>query len=196
MSLLYPAHSLITADDRIRQMGQRPLLIWFTGLSGSGKSTLAVQLERILFQQGFKAFFLDGDALRTGLNADLGFTEEHRRENIRRAGEVCRLMLDSGLIVITAFISPYRIDRENVRQTVGSERYFEVYVNTPLSVCEQRDVKGLYKKARSGEIKNFTGIDSPYEEPEQPDAIIRTTEIPVDQAIYDLLKMILPRIQP
>ncbi len=196
MSFLYPTHSLITADDRIRQMAQRPLLIWFTGLSGSGKSTLAVQLERILFQQGFKVFFLDGDALRTGLNADLGFSEEHRRENIRRAGEVCRLLLDSGLIVITAFISPYRSERARVQQMVGAERYFEVYVDTPLVVCEQRDVKGLYKKARAGEIKNFTGIDSPYEVPERPDAIVQTTTTPVEQAVYGLLKMILPRIQP
>jgi adenylylsulfate kinase len=195
MSVLHPTHSLISPDDRVRQMRQRSLLIWFTGLSGSGKSTLAVQLEHALFQQGFKVFFLDGDALRTGLNADLGFNEEHRKENIRRAGEVCRLLLDSGLVVITAFISPYRRDRDKVREAVGAGRYFEVYVDTPLEVCEQRDVKGLYKKARLGEIKNFTGIDSPYEIPERPDAIVRTTEIQVEQAVAELLKMIIPRIQ-
>lgn len=195
MNELYPKNSMIDPDERMWQMKQRPLLIWFTGLSGSGKSTLAVQLENALFKNGFKVFFLDGDALRSGLNADLGFSEEHRRENIRRAGEVCRLLLDSGLIVITAFISPYRDDRERVRQTVGSYRYFEVFVDTPLEVCEQRDVKGLYKKARAGELKNFTGIDAPYEKPLQADVVIRTIEKSVEQGIEDLMKIIMPRIQ-
>lgn len=194
-NLLYPVNSLIIREQREQRMNQRPLLIWFTGLSGSGKSTLAVQLEYALFKQGFKVFFLDGDALRTGLNSDLGFSEEHRRENIRRAAEVCRVMLDSGLIVLTAFISPFREDRERVKQTVGQDRYFEVFVDTPLEICEQRDVKGLYQKARRGELKNFTGVDSPYEVPLCPDAVVRTTEKTVEQATADLVKAILPRIR-
>lgn len=195
MKHLYPVHSVINADQRMEQLGQRPLLIWFTGLSGSGKSTLAVHLEYQLFKLGYKVYFLDGDALRTGLNSDLGFGDEHRSENIRRTGEVCRLLLDSGLIVITAFISPYRADREKVRQTVGPKRYFEVFVDTPIEVCEQRDVKGLYKRARSGELKNFTGIDAPYEEPLHPDFVARTAERSVDDLVEEIIMKIIPYIR-
>jgi adenylyl-sulfate kinase len=175
-------------------MAQQPLLVWFTGLSGSGKSTLAVQLEQRLFERGFKVFFLDGDALRTGLNHDLDFSEQGRSENIRRSAEVCKILLDSGLVVISAFISPLHKDRETVKQIVGPLRYFEVYVQAPLEVCEARDVKGLYKKARSGEIKNFTGIDAPYQEPTSPNLVIQTTQQSVDESVNVLLNAILPKI--
>ncbi len=193
-SHLYPVHSVITPQERAGSLAQRPLLIWFTGLSGSGKSTLAVQLERELFSRGFKVYFLDGDALRSGLNRDLDFSEQGRRENLRRTAEVCKILLDSGLVVISAFISPLQRDRETVRQVAGPARYFEVFVDAPLEVCEQRDVKGLYKKARKGEIQNFTGIDSPYEIPQHPDCIIRSAETSVQHSISALLPLIIPKI--
>jgi adenylyl-sulfate kinase len=191
---LYPVHSVITSEQRTLRMAQQPLLVWFTGLSGSGKSTLAVQLEQRLFERGFKVFFLDGDALRTGLNHDLDFSEQGRSENIRRSAEVCKILLDSGLVVISAFISPLHKDRETVKQIVGPLRYFEVYVQAPLEVCEARDVKGLYKKARSGEIKNFTGIDAPYQEPTSPNLVIQTAQQSVDESVNVLLNAILPKI--
>jgi adenylyl-sulfate kinase len=191
---LYPVHSVITFEQRTLRMAQQPLLVWFTGLSGSGKSTLAVQLEQRLFERGFKVFFLDGDALRTGLNHDLDFSEQGRSENIRRSAEVCKILLDSGLVVISAFISPLHKDRETVKQIVGPLRYFEVYVQAPLEVCEARDVKGLYKKARSGEIKNFTGIDAPYQEPTSPNLVIQTAQQSVDESVNVLLNAILPKI--
>ncbi len=192
---LYPVHSVIGAAQRAGRLGQRPLLVWLTGLSGSGKSTLAVQAEKELHARGYAVFFLDGDALRSGLNRDLDFSEQGRSENIRRAAEVCKLLLDSGLVVITAFISPLHRDREMVRQVVGTERYFEVFVDAPLEVCEARDVKGLYKKARTGEIQNFTGINSPYEPPLHPDLVIRTAEKSVQQSLENLVSAIIPRIK-
>lgn len=169
-------------------------MIWFTGLSGSGKSTLAVQLEAILYDRGFKTYLLDGDNIRTGLNRDLTFTEEGRVENIRRIGEVGKLMLDAGLVVLSAFISPFEADRNQVKKIVGAENYFEVFVDTPLEICEQRDVKGLYKKARAGEVKNFTGIDSPYESPKHPDIRIETNKVSIDDAVEKLFESIKSRI--
>ncbi len=160
------AHT-ITRIERERQNGHPGRVIWFTGLSGSGKSTIANALEIALHEKGYRTYILDGDNIRHGLNKDLGFTDEDRVENIRRVAEAAKLMLDAGLIVMTAFISPFRREREMARELIGSENFMEVYVNTPLEVCEQRDVKGLYKKARSGEIPNMTGISSPYEAPEQ-----------------------------
>jgi adenylylsulfate kinase len=170
-------------------------MIWFTGLSGSGKSTIAVQLEAQLHALGYKTYLLDGDNIRSGLNKDLSFTDGGRIENIRRIGEVSKLMLDSGIIVLSAFISPFKADRAQVKEIVGAENYIEVFVDTPLEVCEQRDVKGLYKKARAGEIKNFTGIDSPYEKPEKADVVIATHQMSVDDSLDLLLKFIKPRIE-
>jgi adenylyl-sulfate kinase len=155
---------------------------------------LAVQLEAQLFARGFKTYLLDGDNIRTGLNKDLSFTDEGRVENIRRIGEVSKLLLDSGVIVLSAFISPFKADREQVKTIVGSLNYMEVFVDTPLEVCEQRDVKGLYKKARAGEVKNFTGIDSPYERPESADLVIKTETLTVEQSVERLLNFVLPKI--
>lgn len=191
---IYPIKTKVSRAQRELLLKQRATLIWFTGLSGSGKSTLAMQLEAQLHAQGFKTYLLDGDNIRSGLNKDLSFSDEDRVENIRRIAEVSSLMLDAGTIVLSAFISPFRIDREHVKQIVGTESYIEVFVDTPLEVCEQRDVKGLYKRARAGEVKNFTGIDSPYERPENPDVIIRTHELSVDDSLDLLLNFVSPRI--
>jgi bifunctional enzyme CysN/CysC len=162
--------------------GQRPKILWFTGLSGSGKSTIANALEKKLHANGKHTFLLDGDNVRHGLNKDLGFTDADRIENIRRIGEVAKLMSDAGLIVLTAFISPFRAERDMVRALVPAGDFIEVHVDTPLDIAERRDVKGLYKKARAGELKNFTGIDSPYEPPEAPEIIVNTTELSADEA--------------
>lgn len=191
---LYPIQTKVSKEQREQLMQQRAKLIWFTGLSGSGKSTLAVQLEAQLFARGFKTYLLDGDNIRTGLNKDLSFTDEGRVENIRRIGEVSKLLLDAGVIVLSAFISPFKADREQVKTIVGASNYMEVFVDTPLEVCEQRDVKGLYKKARAGEVKNFTGIDSPYERPESADLVIKTETLTVEQSVERLLNFVLPKI--
>ncbi|MGC4021907.1 MAG: adenylyl-sulfate kinase [Cyclobacteriaceae bacterium] len=192
---LYPVKSKISHEDRERAFGQTSQLIWFTGLSGSGKSTLAVQLESLLFEKGYKTYLLDGDTIRTGLNSDLGFSEEDRIENIRRIAEVSKLMIDSGIIVLGAFISPLKVNREMVKKIVGEENYFEVFVDTPLEVCEQRDVKGLYKKARAGELKNFTGISSPYEKPERPSVVVKTDRVSAEEATSLLLEKVEERIK-
>jgi adenylylsulfate kinase len=194
VSNLYPIQGKVTSADRTNMLNQKPLLIWFTGLSGSGKSTLAVQLESALHEKGFKTYLLDGDNIRTGLNKDLDFSETARVENIRRIGEVSRLFLDAGLIVLSAFISPFRDDRDQVSKIVGGNNFVEVFVDCPIEICEQRDVKGLYKRARSGEVKNFTGIDSPYEPPLHADIIIPTHEWPVEKSIEVLMKLIITRI--
>lgn len=191
---IYPIQTKVSTVQRARLLHQQARLIWFTGLSGSGKSTLAVQLEAQLFARQFKTYLLDGDNIRYGLNKDLSFTEVDRIENIRRIGEVSKLMLDAGLVVLSAFISPFRADREQVRAIVGNENFIEVFVDTPIEVCESRDVKGLYKKARAGEIKNFTGIDSPYEAPLQPDVRIETHKQTIDDSIDLLLKIIQPKL--
>ncbi len=159
----------ITRTDREQLNGHKGKVVWFTGLSGSGKSTLANALEIELHRQGRRTYILDGDNVRQGLNKDLGFTDADRVENIRRIAEVAKLMMDAGLIVMTAFISPFRREREMARELIGAENFVEVYVSTPLAVCEQRDAKGLYKQARAGKIPNMTGINSPYEVPELPD---------------------------
>jgi adenylylsulfate kinase len=192
---IYPIKTKVSSEQRLKLLDQRAKLIWFTGLSGSGKSTLAVQLEAQLFAKGFKTYLLDGDNIRAGLNKDLSFSEEGRVENIRRIGEVSKLMVDAGLVVLSAFISPFEADRQQVKSIVGKENYIEVFVNTPIEVCEQRDVKGLYKKARAGEVKNFTGIDSPYEEPKDPDITIRTHEMTLEQSVGELIGIILPKIK-
>lgn len=186
MSNIFPIQTKVTRAQRAELLQQKPLLIWFTGLSGSGKSTLAVQLEAVLHGKGYKTYLLDGDNIRAGINKDLSFTDADRIENIRRIGEVANLMLDAGVVVLSAFISPFQADRDQVKKIVGADSYFEVFVDTPLEVCEQRDVKGLYKKARAGEIKNFTGIDSAYEIPASPDIIIQTHILSVNDSL-DLL---------
>ncbi len=195
MNNLFSIQTHVSKSQREERLNQKALLIWFTGLSGSGKTTLAVGLEKILFDLGFKTYLLDGDNIRQGLNKDLSFDEDGRVENIRRIAEVSALMLDAGIIVLTAFISPFRIDRDMVRQRLGEDNFFEVFADCPLEVCEQRDVKGLYKKARAGGIKNFTGIDSPYETPEKPDLIVKTNETSLDHSLDLLLNNILPRIR-
>jgi bifunctional enzyme CysN/CysC len=179
--------SLVTPDQREALLRQKPATLWMTGLSGSGKSSIARALEKRLADTGHAAFVLDGDNVRHGLNRDLGFSAEDRTENIRRVAEVCRLFNEAGLLVLTSFISPYRRDREQARGVVGDERFLEVFVDAPLAVCEQRDPKGLYKKARSGEIASFTGVSAPYEAPERPDLRIDTSTCSVDAAVDAIL---------
>lgn len=189
-------HQNFKIDSGKRQslLKQKPLLIWFTGLSGSGKSTMANLLESELHATGYKTYILDGDNIRHGLCNDLAFTEEDRMENIRRIGEVSKLFLDSGVIVLSAFVSPFAKDRDQVRQLVGEENFVEVFVDCPLEVCEQRDVKGLYKKAREGKIKNFTGIDSPFEKPEKADIVLKTAEVDAKILLSNLLEYVEPKI--
>ena len=194
MNNLYPISTQVSQQQRKQLLKQNAKLIWFTGLSGSGKSTLAVQLEAQLHAKGFKTYLLDGDNIRTGLNKDLSFTDEGRAENIRRIGEVAKLLLDAGIVVLSAFISPFKSEREKVREIVGNENYVEVFVDTPVEICEQRDVKGLYKRARAGEVKNFTGIDSPYEAPDNPDITVKTDQLSVDEAVVLLIKLVEPKI--
>ncbi|MEG3110666.1 MULTISPECIES: adenylyl-sulfate kinase [unclassified Pantoea] len=159
----------VTRESREQQHGHQGVVLWFTGLSGSGKSTVAGALEQALHRIGVSTYLLDGDNVRHGLCRDLGFSDDDRKENIRRVGEVAKLMVDAGLVVLTAFISPHRAERQMVRDLLDKGQFVEVFVDTPLSVCESRDPKGLYKKARAGELRNFTGIDSVYEAPEQPE---------------------------
>ncbi len=194
MNNLFPFESKITNEERYKLLQQRPKVIWFTGLSGSGKSTLATQLEFQLYTKGYKTYLLDGDNVRGGLNKDLDFSDYARKENIRRIGEVSKLFLDSGLVVLSAFISPFHEDRHQVRTIVGKENFIEVFVDCPLEVCEQRDVKGLYKKARAGEVKSFTGISSPYERPLRADITIHTDRQDVQDSLTVLLEVIVPRI--
>ena len=171
----------ISKDQKSKKNGQKPCILWFTGLSGSGKSTIANEVEKLLFEQGFSTYLLDGDNIRFGLNKDLGFDDASRVENIRRIGEVAKLFVDSGLICLSAFISPFRKDRESVRSLVNADEFIEVYINTPLDICESRDPKGLYKKARKGEIQNFTGISSPYEAPVEADIEVKTDKMSVTE---------------
>jgi len=182
----------ITRADHAALKNQKPRVLWFTGLSGAGKSTIANAVEKRLNLMNRHTFLLDGDNVRHGLNKDLGFTEADRIENIRRVGEVARLMADAGLIVLTAFISPFRAEREMVRAMLPEGEFIEIFVDTPLQVAEARDVKGLYKKARSGALKNFTGIDSPYEPPEHPEIRVNTVEMTVDEAADAIIRAIMP----
>jgi bifunctional enzyme CysN/CysC len=188
----------ITARDRAARSGHRGAVVWFTGLSGAGKSTIAQALERELFNRGMQTYVLDGDNIRHGLNSNLGFSPEDRVENIRRVSEVAQLMADSGVVAITAFISPYRMDRRRARETAleGKAEFIEVFVDAPLDVCEARDPKDLYKKARAGKIKDFTGIDAPYEPPEDPEIVVRTDKQTVDESIATILEQLLPRLRP
>lgn len=187
---------LLQREERERRLGQRSKVVWLTGLSGSGKSTIALRLERLLFENGYFAQVLDGDNIRSGINNNLSFTIEDRQENIRRIAEIARLYLHSGIITINCFISPTREIREFAKQIIGADDFLEVYINAPLDVCENRDVKGLYQKARRGEIKEFTGIDSPYEPPLQPALEIRTDRLGIDEAAESLYRFLLPHIAP
>ena len=182
----------VTREDHAAMKNQTPRVLWFTGLSGSGKSTIANAVEKRLALMNRHTFLLDGDNVRHGLNKDLGFTESDRIENIRRIGEVAKLMADAGLVVLTAFISPFRADRQMVRDMLPDGEFIEIHVDTPLEVAEARDVKGLYKKARAGNLKNFTGIDSPYEEPESPEIRVNTVQMTVDEAADYIIRQILP----
>lgn len=180
----------ITKSQRENQHGHKTYLLWFTGLSGSGKSTLANLVEIALHNEGLSTYILDGDNIRQGVNKDLSFIPKDRTENIRRIAEISNLMLDAGIIILAAFVSPYIKDREQVKQIVGSDNFIEIYVNTSLAECERRDVKGLYKKARSGEIKNMTGLSAPYEAPVSPSLEIVTDGQPIEDSVKTILKFI------
>jgi len=183
--------SEIDKERRNKLNQHKSAILWFTGLSGSGKSTIANELEKVLHQLTLRTFILDGDNIRHGLSRDLGFSDEDRKENIRRIGEVAKLFIDSGTITLTTFISPFEEERQMVRQLVNKNEFVEIYVKCSLNECEKRDVKGLYKKARSGEIKQFTGIDSPYEEPESAELIVDTTVMTTEESVNAILKYLI-----
>lgn len=194
---IYPIFDrMLGRKDKEDLLGQRSVMIWFTGLSGSGKSTVAIALERELQRRGLLCRILDGDNIRSGINNNLGFTEADRMENIRRIAEVGRLFIDSGIITIAAFISPNEEMRRMASRIIGEEDFLEVYVNTPLSVCEQRDVKGLYAKARRGEIAHFTGISAPFEAPAHSALTIDTSQLSVQESVDRLLRLIWPIVKP
>ncbi len=180
----------VTRQQREQLNGHRSAILWFTGLSGSGKSTLAHGVEARLHERGCRTFAFDGDNVRHGLCADLGFSPEDRAENIRRIGEMSRLFIEAGVIAITAFISPFREDRRRVRERVGKGDFLEIYCRCPLEVCEKRDVKGLYRKARAGEIKEFTGISSPYEPPENPELVVDTANLPIETCVDQVIELL------
>jgi adenylylsulfate kinase len=184
----------VSKENRNELNKHKSCLIWFTGLSGSGKSTVANEIEKALFTKGYKTYTLDGDNIRLGLNKDLGFTDLDRNENLRRIAEVAKLMVDAGLLTLAAFVSPFQKDREKIKEIVGADNFIEIFVDCPLEICEQRDVKGLYKKARNGEIKNFTGIDSPYEKPIQPDFTINTDKEDLSVSVSKILDFLKNKI--
>ena len=189
---LYPIFDrMLSRSDKEQLLGQRGTMLWFTGLSGSGKSTLAVALERELHQRGLLCRLLDGDNIRTGINANLGFSEADRKENIRRIAEIARLFIDTGIITIAAFISPTRELRDIARRIIGEQDFKEIYISTPLKVCEERDVKGLCAKARRGDIRDFTGISAPFEEPQAPALQLDTSQCGVGECIEKLLELVL-----
>jgi bifunctional enzyme CysN/CysC len=190
---IHMQHVDVDKAARSLQKGQKPAVIWLTGLSGAGKSTIANLVEKMLFAAGRHTYLLDGDNVRHGLNKDLGFTEVDRVENIRRVAEVARLMVDAGLVVITSFISPFRAERQLARSLMAEGEFIEVFVDTPLEVAEQRDTKGLYRKARRGELKNFTGIDSPYERPTAPELVLDTTSMTPQQAAEKVIELLRDR---
>lgn len=186
-----PHDHTVTAKDREKQNGHKGLAVWLTGLSGSGKSTIASRLEQLLMHKGIHTYILDGDNIRAGLNKGLTFSAEDRHENLRRIAEVAKLFTDAGLVVISAFVSPLEKDRKMVRKTIGNDNFAEIFIKTSLDECERRDVKGLYKKARQGEIHNFTGISAPYEAPEKPDLAIPTEDQNIEQGAKNLCNYIL-----
>ena len=191
---IIPHNYKISKEDRLEANKHNAFLLWFTGLSGSGKSTIANVVEQKLFEKGINTYTLDGDNIRKGINNDLSFSPEDRTENIRRIAEVSNLMVDAGLVVLAAFVSPYKKDRENIRTIVKDVNFVEVYINTSVEECERRDVKGLYKKARAGEIKNMTGISAPYEAPENPDIEINTETESIEDAAKRIVDYITPKL--
>ncbi len=192
---IYPVSDrMLSRKDKEELLRQHGLMVWFTGLSGSGKSTIAIALERELHRRGVLCRILDGDNIRTGINNNLGFTEADRVENIRRIAEVSKLFVDTGIVTIAAFISPSNDIREMAAGIIGRDDFLEVYVSTPLEECERRDVKGLYAKARKGEIKNFTGISAPFEAPEHPSLTLDTSVLSLDESVNRLLELVLPKI--
>ena len=192
---IIPHNYQVSKADRQENNKHTSFLIWFTGLSGSGKSTIANVVEQELYKLGVKTYTLDGDNIRKGINSDLTFAPEDRTENIRRIAEIGNLMVDAGVVTLAAFVSPYRKDRENIKSIVKEDNFIEVYINTSVEECERRDVKGLYKKARAGEIKNMTGISAPYEAPENPDIEIKTEEKTVEEAVKDIIAYIKPKLE-
>ncbi len=186
---------ILSRADKEKLLNQKSLVIWMTGLSGSGKTTIAIALERMLNDEKFLTQVLDGDNIRSGINNNLGFSEEDRVENIRRISEVSKLFVNCGIITINCFVSPTEEIRKQAKEIIGKENLVEVFVNTPLEICEQRDVKGLYKKARKGEIKNFTGIDAPFEAPTNPDLEVKTADRSVEECAKEILEYILPKIR-
>ena len=192
MDVVWHSHA-VSRQDRSYQKSQKPCLLWFTGFSGAGKSTVANALDCALFKLGKHTFLLDGDNVRHGLNKDLGFSDTDRVENIRRIGETAKLFSDAGLIVLSAFISPFKSDRQMVRSLFPAGEFIEVFISTPLTVCEERDPKGLYKKARAGEIKHFTGIDSDYEAPQSSEIILDTSKYSVEECVKQLIDLLKAR---
>ena len=193
---IYPIFDrMMTRQDKEELLGQHSVMIWFTGLSGSGKSTIAIVLERELHKRGLLCRILDGDNIRSGINNNLGFSETDRVENIRRIAEVSKLFLDSGIITIAAFISPNNDIREMAANIIGKDDFLEIFVSTPLEECEKRDVKGLYAKARKGEIQNFTGISAPFEVPEHPALSLDTSKLTLEESVNRLLELVLPKVK-
>lgn len=192
---IYPIFDrMMGREDKEALLKQRSVMVWFTGLSGSGKSTIAIALERELHQRGLLCRILDGDNIRSGINNNLGFSAEDRVENIRRIAEVSKLFIDTGVITIAAFISPNNELREMASSIIGKENFLEIYVNTPIEECERRDVKGLYAKARKGEIKDFTGVSAPFEAPEHPALSLDTSVLSLEESVNKLLELILPKV--
>jgi adenylylsulfate kinase len=192
---IIPYDHTISLDDREKNNGHKAAVFWFTGLSGSGKSSLSNALQNHLFSHGYQTYILDGDNVRSGLNSDLDFSEAGRTENIRRISELAALFKNAGFITLSAFISPFAKDRELARTKAGNEAFFEIFVDCPLEVCEERDVKGLYEKARKGLIKDFTGISSPFEEPENPDLTLKTHEFTEDECLAQLIRFVEEKVK-
>ncbi len=188
-------HRILGRADKEQFLNQQAKVIWLTGLSGSGKTTIAIGIERALQKLGFLTQVLDGDNIRTGINKNLGFSEEDRTENIRRIAEVSKLFMNCGIITINCFVSPTKAIRNAAKEIIGEDDFLEVYINAPFEICEQRDVKGLYKKARNGEIKNFTGLDAPFEAPENPFLEIKTDSLSVEEAVDSVVQSVLPLVR-
>ena len=196
MNNIHPNTDLIISrDEKEIRLGQHAKVLWFTGLSGSGKSTLAIAVEKLLFDQGYHIVVLDGDNIRTGINSNLTFSSEDRIENIRRIAEIAKLFLSNGIICIVSFISPTREMRGMARDIIGKNDFVEIFIDTPIEICESRDIKGLYKKARAGEIPDFTGVNAPYESPLNPDILILTESKSVEESLDELYQVILPKIK-